>query len=236
VLHGNSLGLLPRLKRVARVALGDEPWISREIRRSTNTYGRGYGAWRACPDGLTSASIVYSFGVGEDASFDLDLIDRFGLQLFAFDPTPRSIEWVARQKWPGSFHFSPYGIAGHDGSVTFYPPKNASHVSHTMVADQGAAEKSIVVPVQRLETIARMHGHGTIDILKLDVEGAEYDVIDDLPNASVRVRQLLVEFHHRLDGIGAARTKRAVKNLHELGFRIFAVSASGEEYSFMQVT
>jgi FkbM family methyltransferase len=235
-LHPRSLGLLPRLKRVTRVALGDETWIPRQIRCATATYGSGYGAWRVCPDGLTADSVVYSFGVGEDASFDLDLIDRFGLQLFAFDPTPRSIEWVARQQLPGTFHFSPYGIAGHDGRVTFYPPRDASHVSHTIVADQGAAEKSIVVSVHRLETIAQMHGHDTIDVLKLDVEGAEYDVIDDLPNARVRVRQLLVEFHHQLDGIGAARTKRAVQTLNEIGFRIFAVSASGEEYSFLQVT
>ena len=36
-----------------------------------------------------------------------------------------------------------------------------------------------------------------IDILKMDIEGAEYDVIDDIINSPVPIAQVLIEFHHR---------------------------------------
>ena len=40
------------------------------------------------PAGMFDAhSVVYSGGLGEDASFDLDLISRYSCQVWAFDPT-----------------------------------------------------------------------------------------------------------------------------------------------------
>jgi hypothetical protein len=39
------------------------------------------------------------------------------------------------------------------------------------------------------------HGHTRIDLLKLDVEGAEYDVLDAMLADDLEVRILCVEFH-----------------------------------------
>jgi hypothetical protein len=77
-------------------------------------------------------------------------------------------------------------------------------------------------------------GHDQIDLLKLDIEGAEYEVIDDLVASQIPIGQLLVEFHYRFEGIGPDRTRRAVRALNEAGFRSFHVSAIGEEYSFIR--
>lgn len=38
--------------------------------------------------------------------------------------------------------------------------------------------------------------HSVIDILKIDIEGSEYDVIEDLINSKIRPKELLNEFHH----------------------------------------
>lgn len=58
--------------------------------------GSSYGGWSICPDLLDSKSIVYSLGIGEDISFDLELIERFGTSIYAFDPTPKSLDWLSR--------------------------------------------------------------------------------------------------------------------------------------------
>ena len=50
--------------------------------------GSDYGGWCICPENLTADSVVYSFGVGEDISFDLALIERFGLRVMLLIPTP----------------------------------------------------------------------------------------------------------------------------------------------------
>ena len=80
-------------------------------------------------------------------------------------------------------------------------------------------------------------GHDRIDLLKMDIEGAEYAVIDNLLREGVDVRQLLVEFHHHdhhTDGMSAKRTKKAVQKLNRAGFKIFHVTPRGEEYSFVR--
>ena len=36
-----------------------------------------------------SQPIIISCGLGEDASFDIDMINRFGAKILCIDPTPR---------------------------------------------------------------------------------------------------------------------------------------------------
>lgn len=80
----------------------------------------------------------------------------------------------------------------------------------------------------------KMLGHNQIDILKMDIEGAEYEVIQYLVENKVSINQILIEFHHRFDNIGVEKTKAAIKALAILGYKIFDVSASGEEFSFIR--
>ena len=70
-------------------------------------YGNEYGGFFVCPDYLTENSIVYSFGIGEDISFDLDIVRNHGCSVFGFDPTPKSIAWINRQwgQLPKNFNF-----------------------------------------------------------------------------------------------------------------------------------
>jgi hypothetical protein len=65
-------------------------------------YGSNYGGWVVATDYLNKDFVIYSFGVGEDVSFYLDIISKYGLTVHAFDPTPRSIDWVKKQNWTRS--------------------------------------------------------------------------------------------------------------------------------------
>jgi hypothetical protein len=77
-------------------------------------------------------------------------------------------------------------------------------------------------------------GHQKIDILKMDIEGAEYQVIEDLLKSGISVNQLLIEFHHRFPFVGVQKTKDAIKALNNAGYAIMAISRSGEEYTFIK--
>ena len=68
----------------------------------------------------------------------------------------------------------------------------------------------------------------------MDIEGAEYEVIDDIVHSPVPIYQVLIEFHHRFEGIGIGRTKEAITKLNGTGYKIFNVSATGEEISFIK--
>jgi len=75
--------------------------------------------------------------------------------------------------------------------------------------------------------------HERVDLLKMDVEGAEYDILEGLQNATHLPQQLLVEFHHRFPGIGKQRTAASIRILSDLGYRIFDVSETGREVGFV---
>src|SRR6202008_4156450 len=81
------------LKRLLR-RLRRPPPGPRAIKVPIATLGTEYGSQTVCDSVLKPGAIVYSFGVGEDASFDLELIRQFDCEVYAFDPTPRSIAWV----------------------------------------------------------------------------------------------------------------------------------------------
>jgi len=206
-------------------------WQGRQVRCKRLRLGNEGACWCVCPDTLSASSVVYSFGVGEDISFDLELIRRFQVQLHAFDPTPRSIEWIRRQTLPNEFVFHEYGLADFNGRCTFLPPTNPLHVSHTIV-QRKSPWPAVELPVQRLATIMQSLGHYRIDLLKMDIEGAEYGVLRDVLSSGMGVEQLLVEFHHRWPEVGVEKTKKAIRELNQAGYRIFHVSPTGEEYSF----
>jgi FkbM family methyltransferase len=221
-------------KRAVRAMRSQELWQGAQIKCPRMNLGKEGACWCVCPQNLSASSVVYSFGVGEDISFDLALIERFGLQVKAFDPTPRSMEWLQSQTVPLEFAFHAYGVAGFDGNCAFLPPENPAHVSHSMVARE-SSRPAIEVAVHRLGTIMKILGHEHIDLLKMDIEGAEYEVLADMLTCGIAVKQLLVEFHHRWPQIGIEKTKQAIHALNAAGYRIFSVSPSGEEYGFLKV-
>src|SRR5207248_3092074 len=97
----------------------------------------------------------------------------------------------------------------------------------------GDGEAGFRAPVCRLSTAMRELEHTRIDLLKMDVEGAEYAVLQDMLAGGIRPRQLLVEFHHRFRGVGRRATTRALRALDIAGYRIFHVSPTGREFAFL---
>ena len=224
-----------KLKRLVRTAAGKDFFERIDIACQTERLGSHYGGWEVVLAHIDADSVVYSFGIGDDASFDLALIERFDLLVHAFDPTPKSIEWVKAQRLPNRFIQHDVGISAFDGTASFKPPDNPDHVSYTILNRPSTQQKAITVQVRRLSTIMEELGHQHVDILKMDVEGAEYEVIDDIDASNIRPQQILIEFHHRFPNVGVAKSKRAIARIRGMGYRLFSVSSSGEEYGFMHV-
>lgn len=58
-------------------------------------FGTEYGGYYLPQDAiLNSNSIIYSIGIGEDLSFDVELSAKYGSKIYMYDPTPRSIKHV----------------------------------------------------------------------------------------------------------------------------------------------
>ena len=172
--------ILRLLRRILNTGLGKDFFEKKDCVVATERFGSVYGGWSIIPLEINSSSIVYSFGVGEDISFDVAIIDKFGVTVNAFDPTPKSIKWVKSKGTPKNFLLNEYGIADYDGEAKFFPPENPDYMSYSVIKKENAKEQPIIVKMKKLETIMKELGHTHIDILKMDVEGSEYSVIDNI--------------------------------------------------------
>lgn len=229
ILH--SVGPLHRALSRSRGTLIHSP--SRIENRHVKL-GSSYGGWAIIPELLSVSSVVYSVGVGSDVSFDLALIAAKGCDVHAFDPTPVAVEWVGRQALPPQFRFHAIGLAATDAEVPFRRPLTDGHVSFSLAEGGAVLEgETVLCPVRRLETLTRDLGHTSIDLLKMDIEGFEYQVIRDILSGSIRPRQWLIEFHHAMYSHKAQETVDAVDALLAAGYTLFSVSNVGHEYSFV---
>ncbi len=198
-------------------------------------YGNSYGGFFIIPELLSEKSILYSIGIGKDISFDLKCLKKHALNIFAFDPTPKSINFIKEQKLPLNFKFYEYGITANlSGVERFFMPENPNAVSGSLIShSETNATNFIEVNMLTFDDMAKLNKHNHIDVLKMDIEGAEYDVLDSILQSEVTIDQILVEFHDRLFDLKEYKSKNIVLKMIDFGYEIYGVSKSFEEISFV---
>ncbi len=222
-----------RLKLKFKRIVGKEPDLKIDIQLNT----QNYPGWTLVPELISENDVVYSIGICDDIAFDLEIIEQKKVKLFAFDPTPYSVDWINKQALPSGFQFFPWAASDKDGTFFFYPRiKKSGKTSETMYTFHKQEEQrddGISVDAFTLESMAKQLGHQKIDVLKMDIEGAEYDVLENMLNSPIRPKLLLIEFHHRFKGIGKDKTVNTVNSLRKEGYLIADISATGREICFV---
>ena len=122
---------------------------------STETLGTVYGGHSVLTSVVDKAPVLYSFGVGEDISFDLAMMQRFDAQVFACDPTPRAVNFIEGQELSSSFQFKAVAVSDKNETLEFHPPANPAHVSHSAV-QQHTAQEPLKVQAESVATHAWM--------------------------------------------------------------------------------
>lgn len=228
--------LITTLKLIARNIFKPRPDLRIKTSKSKIWLGIDSAGFFVHLPTLNKDSVVYSFGIGEDITFDRHLIEKTGCKVFAFDPTPKSIHWLSTQVLPDGFVAHPAGISPETGKMKFRLPKNKDHVSGSLEnAGHVNDSDTVEVDVKRLSDLMRDLGHRRIDLLKMDIEGSEYGVIDQILDEKVEIGQLVVEVHERYLPEGKMLTEKMVKKLQKNGYQLFAKSLSREELSFIKM-
>ena len=223
---------LRHIRRHVRALAGNDYFEKTDISCPVRTIGNPGANWTINPEMVSEDITVYSVGIGEDISFDLNMIEEYGVTIHAFDPTPKSLAWLARQELPSGFIAHQVGLSDQDGVLEFYPPIDENWVSYSVI-DSKSGRDPVQVPVKSLATLMRELNHDHVNILKMDIEGAEYDVIASLIESYIRPDMLLIEFHHRFPGRNINHTRDAILGLRDAGYKVFHVSDNGEEVSLM---
>ena len=166
--------------------------------------------WTVVTRGLRSDAVIYSGGVGEDITFEQELIRRFGVKIHIFDPAPVAARTIALANTEGLL-FRPVGLAA--SSVGTFSIGGGTASSTWLKA--GGNE---TLPCTSLTREMEINGHHSIDLLKIDIEGFEYEVLESCLAAKIPIRQICVEFHDFFPDIPKAKTKAAIRALQSHGF------------------
>lgn len=228
-----KLNCKTKMKKLLRKMKRRNSHLKTDVKLAHVWYGNDYGGFYVAPNFLNAESIVYSFGIGEDISFDTDILRNHSCSVFGFDPTPKSIRWINDQDLPEGFVFHDCGLDSKSGTAIFYLPENDAHVSGSVIQQNNvSAKKAVDVKMKSFSDIASSLEHTRVDLLKMDIEGSEYSVIDSLISSNLPIVQICVEFHDRFFP-EPKESIEAIKKLRAAGFRIFAVSKSHEEISLI---
>lgn len=151
--------------------------------------------------------------------FSTVMLERFGAKVFAFEASPPVFAELSRI--PGLVARN-VAVCGEDGPVRL---AISNDITRTAVLRQGHSEDATVVEVQGCSLPRLLHEAkivGAIEVLKLDIEGAELAVIDSMPDELLlSIGQITIEFHEFLGYHTAADVDRRVERILALGFREF---------------
>ena len=131
--------------------------------------------------------MIYSGGVGEDISFERELIRRFGVRIHIFDPAPVAVHTIALVN-NDRLLFKPLGLAA--STAARFSIGGGTDSSTWLKA--GGSES---LPCTSIAREMEMNGHDSIDLLKIDIEGFEYEVLESCLAKEIPIKQICVEFH-----------------------------------------
>ena len=234
-MNKTNPGLLHTLKHCLNVLRGKDVFLSLDIHRDTEHHGSEYGGFAILKDSLSANSVVLSCGVGEDVSFDLSIIRKYNCRIVAVDPTPKAVNYVRRHVRTDGFSLLEIAVSSYDGLARFYLPKNQDWVSGSLNQGGKTSSDFIEVSCLRLGSILRKANISRLDLLKLDIEGAEYDVLEEYisDKESPRAKQIALEFHHHFQNYHKLHTLKLCDRLRKAGYALAWVSPTHREALFV---
>lgn len=219
-----------------------------ELDKDLIRLGSDYGGW-VVNELLLDKGLLISAGIGEDISFEIEVLSRYEVDVLAVDPTPRAKKhltlvagnWGRKETLnygagglrsiaeynlsridPDRFFFCDAAIGGRTGFTKLYFPKNEEHVSLSCLQNSSSTSEHLVANTVTVSDLMRSYKAASIGLLKLDVEGAEVETLLGMLDDLIFPTQLCVEFDSLR--LAASKMKDSVcacfKRLRSCGYRL----------------
>jgi FkbM family methyltransferase len=170
--------------------------------------------WTIVTRGMNAGAAIYSGGVGEDITFEQELIRRYGVKIHIFDPSPVAARTI-EQANNDHLLFKPVGLTG-SGKGQFAIGGGTGSSTWLKAAEK--VDEGEGLACTSLLQEMKGNGHDSIDLLKIDIEGFEYEVLESCLSHGIPIKQLCVEFHDFFPDIPKSKTVGMIRMLQSHGF------------------
>jgi FkbM family methyltransferase len=179
------------------------------------------------PDRLGPDSVVLDLGAN-CGRFSQKIARRYELRTFGVEANPALYENLKRIEADpasvGRVRFFNFAIAGTDAPVRLHVSGEieTSSIASSAVPD---AQGEAVIPGKTLATFMREINVTRVDLLKVDIEGAEVAMFRSTPDDLLRnIGQITIEFHDHHGFMSVA-------DFEEIRDRLFSVGFGGIKFS-----
>ena len=199
-------------------------WRKGEARRLGVLYEKPVYIYR---DVFSDKSVIVDVGCANDADFSKHMMGKYGLRAYGVDPTRKHRGELKQleEKTNGQFKHLQYAVTAKDGKLTFH--ESAENQSGSILDDHSNVMRDTIktydVESISLSTLMKYIEAPQVDLLKLDLEGAEYELLRNVSKEDLGpFRQLFIEFHHHNTSYTTADTQKLVDEICSLGYTAFS--------------
>ena len=164
---------------------------------------------------LDASAIVVDVGAHQGLVAQ-EFVDLYGCQVYAYEPNPVFYERLERRFSDNPLvHPLPYGLGATDATMVM----SQLGLGSTVYGQNDGTVPTVDVQIRDAAVVLDELGYERIDYLKLNIEGAEYDLLDRLIEAGWmhRTRYILIQFHEWYHGAHSRRwrLRRKFRSTHE---------------------
>jgi FkbM family methyltransferase len=161
------------------------------------------------------------FDIGANCGlFSLLAIEKGAKKVYAFEPNQESLVNLNQIAKGLNIEVIDKAVYTTDEDLTFYiDPNNTTigSISEDHIINGGSKVEKITVPAISLKTFIEQNNIEKISLLKMDIEGAEYDIIENLEDEVFeKIDNFLIEYH---DNEGE-KVEKLIQTLVKKGFDI----------------
>ena len=157
--------------------------------------------------------IVFDIGFNY-GFFTLDALTYNPKKVIGFEPNPNLVKLFSRLNID-SVQLYQAAVSDKAGSTVFYENNFSGKSSIHSDVNSDTASNSYQVNICSFNDMAEQYDD--IDYLKVDCEGAEYEIFESIPNEFLtnRIRKIALEFHHNINDI---KVVNLISKIKQCGF------------------
>ncbi len=175
------------------------PWETERVGRlgDGGKWVCGMSKYEALPK--RKPCIIYSFGIQFESSFEEGYLERTHCEIWGYD----------------------YSVSKFGEQLKGIERKSHAHFTQAGIA--GKTDTTKEPPFYSIQDLMELNGHDHVDVLKIDIEGAEFESMSSLVKSfgrkEVPVGQVMIEIHLEDGKITTDEFLSWWEDLEEVGFR-----------------